>query len=102
MIRDIYLRAFFIPLLGIILPLIAGLISYSGYSIAGIVGANLYFIFTSASIWAGCNWIHRKLRVVYGISGNPFSKIASLFLIEGIYGTGVAIILSIIWIKISR
>jgi LytS/YehU family sensor histidine kinase len=102
MIRDIYLRAFFIPLLGIILPLIAGLISYSRYSLAGIIGANLYFIFTSACIWGGCNWIHRKLRTAYGISGNPFSKIASLFLIEGIYGTCTAAILSMIWIRISK
>jgi two-component system, LytTR family, sensor kinase len=102
MIRDIYLRLLFIPLLGITFPLIAGLITYSRYSISGIITANLYFIFTSCCIWAGCNWIHRKLRIAYGISGNPFSKIASLFLIEGIYGTSVAAILSMIWIRISK
>jgi hypothetical protein len=102
MIRDIYLRGFFIPLLGIVLPLIARLITYSNYSIPGVIAANLYFICTSAVIWAGCNWIHRKLRTVYGISGNPFSKIASLFLMEGIYGTSVAAILSMLWIRISK
>jgi len=101
MIRDIYLRGFFIPLLGIVLPLIAGLINYNHYPLPGIIGAGLYFIFTSACIWIGCNWIHRKLRIAYGISGNPFSKIASLFLIEGIYGASVAAILSILWSRIS-
>ena len=89
-------------MLGIILPLIAGLISYNRYSIAGIISANMYFIFTSACIWGGCNWLHRKLRVAYGISGDPFSKIASLLLIEGIYGTCTAAILSMIWLRISK
>lgn len=102
MIRDTYLRVFFIPLLGICIPVIAGIITYSKYSLPEVIGANLYFIFTSFSIWGVCKWIHGKLRLMYKISGNPFLKITSLCLVSALCGACVGGILVLIWLKISK
>lgn len=102
MIRDTYLKAFFIPLLGIIIPLISGIISYSNYSFPEIIAANLFFIFTSFIIWAGCNWIHVKLRIFYKPGVNPFLKIISLCAISALYGSCVGGLLAMIWIKLSK
>ncbi len=102
MLRDHYLKAFFIPLLGIFLSGIAGLITYRLYSIPELIGVELYFILTSFIIWRGCNWIHSSLRRIYKIGQRPFSKIAALFLFEGLYGIGVSGILSITWMSFSR
>jgi len=102
MIRDTYLKAFFIPLLGILFSGISGVISYPLYSIPELIGAELYFIFTSFSIWRGCNWIHSKLRSIYKTGKSPLSKIGALFLFEGLYGASVGGILSIAWMSFSR
>jgi len=102
MIRDTYLKAFFIPVLGIIIPLISGIVTYSKYSTLGIIGANLFFIFTSFMIWAGCNWIHAKLRVYYKPGINPFFKILSLCAISALYGASIGGILTITWVKLSK
>lgn len=102
MIRDTYLKALFIPLLGIIIPLISGIITYSSYSTLEIIGANLFFIFTSFVIWSGCNWIHLKLRIFYKPGVNPFLKILSLCAVSALYGASVGGLLTIVWIKLSK
>ena len=55
MIKDALLKLIFIPLLGIGLPVIAGIITYEQYSVPELIGANIFFIFTSFLIWGGCN-----------------------------------------------
>ena len=102
MIRDKYLRILFIPLLGVFLPVIAGIITYSKYSASQIIGANVYFIFISFSIWGVSQWIHSKVRLLYKISVNPFLKISSLCLVSAICGTSVGGIMVMIWYKISK
>jgi hypothetical protein len=102
MIRDTYLKALFIPVLGIMIPLISGIITYSSYNTAGIIGANLFFIITSFIIWKGCNWIHVKVRVFYRPGVNPFLKIVSLCAVSALYGACIGCLMAMLWIKISK
>ena len=102
MVKDLILKIVFIPILGIGLPLISGIITYDRYSAFEIVGATLFFIFTSFVIWKGCNWIHTKLRPLYRPISNPFSKIAAVCLVSALYGACTGGLSALVWIKLSR
>ena len=102
MIKDALLKVIFIPLLGIGLPILAGIISYELYSLPELIAANLFFILTSFIIWAGCNWIHVKLRPLYAPVSKLFSRIATVCFASAIYGACTGGLSAVIWIKISR
>ncbi|MFI5133074.1 MAG: sensor histidine kinase [Chitinophagales bacterium] len=102
MIRDRYLRAIFIPLLGVFIPVVSGIVTYNKYTIPQLIGANLFFIFSSFLIWTGSNWIHVKQRAVYRQGANPFIKVTSVCLISVLYGISIGGILAMIWLKFSN
>jgi hypothetical protein len=102
MIKDALLKMIFIPVLGIGLPVIAGIISYELYSVPELIAANFFFIFTSFLIWKGCNWIHIKLRPLYSTVSKTFSRIATVCFVSALYGACTGGLSSLIWIKISR
>jgi sensor histidine kinase YesM len=101
MIRDRYLRFLFIPLLGIFIPIISGIVTYNKYTIAQLIAVNLYFIFSSFLIWTGSNWVHIKLRPVYKTGINPFIKITSISLISILCGISIGGMLALLWLKLS-
>ncbi len=101
MIRDTYLRALFIPLLGLLIPAISGMITYSNYSTPVLIGVHAYFIFISYCIWTGCTWIHQKLRTLYKISTNPFVKISSLCIVSALFGVSIGLLLNLVWVRFS-
>jgi len=102
MIRDAYLKALFIPLLGIFIPLVSGSVHYGIYSLPEIIAANFFFIFTSFSIWWGSNWLHTKTRLFYKPGYNPFFKILTVCSISAIYGAALGGLLIMTWYKFSR
>jgi len=102
MIKDSLLKIIFIPLLGIGLPVISGIISYRLYSVPELIAANLFFILTSFIIWAGCNWIHFKLRPLYAPVSKLFPRIATVCFASALYGACTGGLSTFIWIKISR
>lgn len=102
MIRDTYLRVLFIPLLGIIIPIISGLVTYYNYSLLEIITNNLYFIFISFCIWTGATWMHRKLRKLYDVDTNAFLRITSLFIVTTIFGTSIGVLLLLGWFRFSK
>jgi two-component system, LytTR family, sensor kinase len=102
MIKDALLKLIFIPLLGIGLPVIAGIITYESYSAAQLIGANIFFIFTSFLIWGGCNLIHIKLRPLYAPVSKMFSRISTICFVSALYGACTGGLSSFIWIKISK
>jgi LytS/YehU family sensor histidine kinase len=102
MIRDYYLKIFCIPLLGIIIPIVSGNITYSKYTFPELLLANCYFVFISFCIWSGSQWIHRKLRPVFKINQSPFIKILSLCMISAPFGASIGVMLNMIWLRISR
>jgi sensor histidine kinase YesM len=97
-----YLKGIFIPLLGILIPQISGIITYSNYSIAETILADFYFMLISLAVWIGCNWIHARLRAYFKVSGNPFLKIASVCGVCGLYGLCLNCILVMLWFYFSR
>ena len=101
MIRDRYLKLLFIPLLGILIPSVSGIIVYRHYSSIEIMASVIYFILTSFCIWIGCNWIHSKLRGHFKVI-NPFPKIISLCIICLLYGNSVGSISTMIWFSLSK
>ena len=102
MIKDAHLRVFFIPLLGIGLPLISGIINYNKYSFPELLVANLLFITTSLAIWVGCKWIHSKIRLLYAPLSNPFAKLAMVSFVSAIYGACVGCLSTLVWMQFSR
>lgn len=102
MIKDLLLKVIFIPVLGICLPLIAGIVSYDRYTPVQIILINLFFILTSYIIWMGCNWIHSKLRPLYRPISNPFSKIAAVCFVSALYGACTGGLSVMAWQKMSK
>ncbi len=102
MIRDQIMRLLFIPLLGIGISYLSGIIDYNRYSAIEILASNVYFVFTSYCIWAGCQWIHIKLRNLYTVQQKPFSKLLSISCISAIYGAAISGILCLLWMRFSR
>ena len=102
MIKDARLRLIFIPVLGIVLPLVSGIITYRLYSLGELILANLFFVLTSLTIWVGCNWIHSRLRPLYAPLSNPFSKISTVCSVSAIYGACIGCLSASIWLEFSR
>ncbi len=102
MIKDRILRLVFIPLLGISLPLVSGIITYRLYSGPELAGAFIFFFLTSLSIWAGCNWIHSRLRPLFRPLANPFQKVGAVAMVSAIYGGSVGGFSALLWLNISR
>jgi sensor histidine kinase YesM len=96
------MRLLFIPLLGIGISYLSGIISYEKYNTAEIIGGCFYFVATSYCIWAGCQWIHVKLRNLYSVNQKPFSKLLSISIISGLYGSAIAGIMCLLWMRFSK
>lgn len=102
MVKDLLLKIIFIPLLGIGLPIVSGIITYHKYSFTDLLAANGFFILTSFAIWVGCNWIHKKLRPLYEPISNPFSKIAAVSFVSALYGICTGGLSALIWMHTSK
>jgi hypothetical protein len=102
MIRDTFLQSIFIPLLGILIPMVSGIVTYNNYSVPALIAAHLFFILTSFIIWKGCNWIHIKLRPLFKGPYNPFVKITSISLVSSLYGASSGGVMTMIWFRMAK
>ena len=102
MIKDIYLKVFFIPLLGITIPFASGIITYNLYSLPELVAANAFFILTSFIIWIGSNKLHLKLRDLYIPPHGPFPKIITVLVTTALFSVLVGGLSSLTWYKFSH
>ncbi|MBL7730962.1 MAG: histidine kinase [Chitinophagaceae bacterium] len=100
--RDIYIRTLFIPLLGILLPVLSGLMSYHEQNTAWLIAAHFFFILTSFTIWAGCHWIHKRLRPLFPAESNPFLKIITICSVSSLYGAATGGFAFILWEKLRN
>lgn len=96
MINDRLIRTFFIPLLGLIIPLISGFYHYESLSPAEIIIANCYSVFISLCVWHGGSQIICKCRIL--LPDNTFVKIGTLCFLTVLYAAVTATILSAIWL----
>ena len=102
MVRDVQLRLLFIPLLGLLIPAVSGIITYEKYSAPQLIISNCYFILTSFIIWGGCNWIHMRIRPLFRKSQNPFFKIVAISIVSALYGAASGGVMTMIWFRISK
>lgn len=102
MIKNTFLRLLIIPLPGILISFVSGVITYDKYSVMQIIGAISYFVIVSFCIWLGCRYIHIKLRRLYSIKKNPFSKISLVCLISALYSSAVSGIFCFVWLRYSK
>jgi hypothetical protein len=101
MLRDFHLRLLFIPLLGILIPSVSGIITYEKYTALQLIISGCYFIFTSFTIWGGCNWIHAKLRPMFRKTPPAF-KILSISMVSALYGSAAGGLLTMTWFRFSK
>ena len=102
MVKDKILRFLFIPLLGIVIPYLSNIITYSHYSPLELVAIYIYFIFMSWSIWTCSRWLHLKIRNWFSLDQNTFIKISTVSMTNALFGGAIAGIFTLIWYKISK
>ncbi|MEP6844621.1 MAG: hypothetical protein ABI861_01395, partial [Panacibacter sp.] len=88
MINDKLIRALFIPLLGVSIPLVSGFYHYENASFTEIIINNCYSILISFCIWQGGIHIIYKCRRL--LPSNTAIKISSLCFLTVLYGAIVA------------
>jgi len=101
MVKDRILKLLFIPILGLIIPYISGMITYERYSSNALIIVFAYFIFVSYCIWQGCHVLHIKLRRLYALNLNPFNKIAAICISSSLCAGIIACVLGLLWMKFS-
>src|SRR5215218_8101573 len=100
MIKDRWFKTLSIPILGVSIPLLSGLIRYPGLSWMQIITANTIFIATSYIIWQGSVLIISKLRRLAFVKQKVFLKLAMLCLSTSIYAFIVTFCSGFIWQKV--
>jgi hypothetical protein len=101
MIKDIYLRLIFIPLLGVFIPWSSGIIDYKLYHVPGLIGVHLYFIIISFIIWTGSNRIHSKIRSRNPSLPNVFTRMFSICFASALYTFCLGGLSALAWIQYS-
>jgi sensor histidine kinase YesM len=96
MINDRLMRIFFIPLLGIFIPLVSGFYHYENFSFGQIIIANCYSIFISFCVWNGGSWIIYKFR--FRLQKNPFFKIFLLCVLTSVFAAIMTTLLCVLWL----
>jgi len=62
MIKDVAAKFFFIPLLGVLIPLSTGIFSYHNHSLYEIVFGSFFYIAIMFFLWQGIVWITAAIR----------------------------------------
>lgn len=100
MVKDNYLRILFIPLLGVCIPLLSGVVTYPLYEPGYLVLVLLYFTAVTFITWIGCYWMHRRVRALFPVS-HPAKRITAITVTNAIAGTCLACLSVLGWMEIS-
>jgi sensor histidine kinase YesM len=101
MIKDTHLRYVFIPLLGLTLPLVSGVVQLSQLNTALTIAAFSWFILTSFIIWFSSHWMHGKIRSMYPPLSNPFKKIGTMCIADSLLGGFIGTLSAVAWSQFS-
>jgi sensor histidine kinase YesM len=102
-LRDRTVRLICIPLLGILIPNMAGLISNDRYTSFELSICYAYFILIAFIIWQGNVWLMHFIRNKYEWRYNQYYKIIwSLFFANIVYSGLVSVSLLYAWKNLSR
>lgn len=97
MIKDTVFKTLSIPILGVLIPLLSGLIRYPKLSGVQIVFSNVLFIAVSYTIWQGAIYIVSKVRLLNFIKQKTFLKLTMLCLSTAIYGFSISTLSGLLW-----
>lgn len=97
MIKDRWFKTLSIPILGVSIPLLSGLIRYPGLSWTEIIAANMIFIATSYIIWQGSVYIVSTLRRSAFVKQKVFLKLAMLCLSTAVYAFIITLASGFLW-----
>src|SRR6516165_2724494 len=102
LIHDRTVKLLVVPVLGIVLPNITGLITNNRYSFTELLLCYAYFILISLTVWQGNVWIMYFIRKKYEWRYNQYYKIIlSLFLANVVYSGSISALLLNLWVAFS-
>lgn len=96
-VNDIGFRLILIPVFGIIIPLITGMINPYNFSNWQIKFSFLYTIGIAAVIWQGNRYLHYSMRSYFDWHNKPIQKILVLLFSVGFYTIPMSILLLVGW-----
>jgi sensor histidine kinase YesM len=102
-VNDRTVKLIGIPLLGILIPNITGLITNAGYSGVELTLCYFYFIFVAWAVWQGNVWLMNFIRKRFGGPFKQYHKIIlSLFFANIVYSGLLSGSLLLLWKVFSR
>ncbi|HVU54075.1 MAG TPA: histidine kinase [Puia sp.] len=92
-----------IPVLGLFIPNISGLITNHLYTYPELLANYAYFTFLSFAVWQGNVWLMHFIRKKYSWSFSQYHKIIiSLFLVNIVYSGAISVLLLSLWKTFSH
>lgn len=92
-----------IPLLGLFIPNLSGLITNRLYTYPGLLASYAYFTLVSFAVWQGNVWLMHFIRKKYTWSFQQYHKIIiSLFLVNIVYSGVIAALMLQAWKMYSK
>lgn len=102
-INDKPVKLLAIPLLGILIPNLTGIITHARYSTGEIIGSYLFFIFVSFVVWEGNVQLMRMIKRKYKWGHRSYYKtILALFVSNALYSGTSSVLLLLLWLFLSR
>src|SRR5271156_2138632 len=102
-LNDRAIKLFGVPLLGIIIPNITGLITNNRYTFTELLACYAYFVLVSFIIWQGNVWLMYYVRKKFKPKYNKYYKIISiLFSANILYSGATSTLLLIGWKLLSK
>lgn len=99
-VNDIGFRLILIPVFGIVVPLVTGMINGRNFSTSQIKLSFLYTILIAFLIWEGNRFLHSSVRSYFDWIDKPLQKIGVLVLSITFYTVPVSVLLLVGWYKI--
>ena len=99
--RDSFFRCLFVVLLGVSIPLLSGIVSYSSDRWQYIVSTTAYFILIVALSWTACRFFNGRIRARFPISGSPFLKMLLLCLTSSLIAAVLLSTAAVVWLNLT-
>ena len=99
-VNDIGFRLILIPVFGIAIPIITGMINLSNFNHWQIKLSFLYTIAIAFFVWEGNRYLHFSLRSYFDWHDRPIKKILAMLFTIFFYTIPVAVLLLVGWYKI--
>jgi len=99
-VNDIGFRLILVPVFGIVIPLVTGMINPYNFSNWQIKLSFLYTIGIAAVIWQGNRYLHYSMRSYFDWHNKPVQKVIVLLFSISFYTIPVSVLLLVGWYKL--